>query len=309
MRVADSSAARRTIFWRVSSFAPTMAFGILAIAARTQGLPQLAIALLLIALLLFVISLVRNAGAVLSAVDTDKATPVLVLFTWVAACGVLSQQLPSARWAFAVLGAAGFGGALIALARAVRSPGRPAPEDVTGSWLLAAVAVQSLSIMCGSLGGGAFSAGAIGLWAAGLVIYLLVIALILRQLVRREVGLGELTPDYWIAMGALAISTVSATQARPPARFAPVVWVAAGAWVPYLCVVEAVRLKRGGVAVRYDLLRWSTVFPLGMFSVATHDLGFSKLEPVAAAFLWIGLAVALWNVIAAARHLLPARAC
>jgi hypothetical protein len=38
-----------------------------------------------------------------------------------------------------------------------------------------------------------------------------------------------------------------------------------------------------------------------MFSVATHDLGVAALQPIAAAFLWSGLAVGILNLVAASR--------
>lgn len=278
-----------------------MAAGILSIAARSQSEPQLSIALLILSLLAFSVSLALNVRATAAGLAQDKSAPVIVLFTWVAACGVLGQQLEA--WPFALLAAVGFAAAVLALAREVRSPGSITVRNVAASWLLAVVALQSLSIVCSRLRIGPFPEFGLGLWFAGAATYGFVIVLILGRLIRRDVGVEDLTPDYWIAMGALAMSTVAATQVPPLVRFEPALWVAAAAWIPYLLVVEALALKRRGFEVRYDPLRWSTVFPLGMFSVATHDLGVPALAPIAAVFFVAGLAVAAWMLFAGAWRL------
>jgi tellurite resistance protein TehA-like permease len=53
--------------------------------------------------------------------------------------------------------------------------------------------------------------------------------------------------------------------------------------------------------VRYHFGQWSVVFPLGMYSVATHDmsaaLGLDFLGMVETAFFWA--AVAAWVAVAA----------
>jgi len=286
-----------------------MAAGILSIAARSQNQPQLSDALLVVGLLALGISVARNVRAVVALDDRDTPALVLVLFTWVAACGVLSQRLDEvhalafASSALDILAVGGLVGALIAMARVLRSPGPATATNVTGSWLLAAVALQSLSIECGALRNGLFVGCAVVLWLAGIATYGFVMFLILRRLTRRDIGLDDLTPDYWIAMGALAISTVAATQVHALAKFAPALWLVAAVWIPYLCVMEALRAcsRRSELALAYDSLRWSTVFPLGMFSVATHDLGVAALQPIAAAFLWSGLAVGILNLVAASR--------
>ncbi|HKC18735.1 MAG TPA: hypothetical protein VKE27_03810 [Candidatus Dormibacteraeota bacterium] len=293
---------------RLSTFAPTMAAGILSVAARGQQEVGLSGALLLLGLLAFGFTVAVNVRALASWEDRDRRAAPFVLFTWVAACGVIGQRFhdasPTIASGLGLLAAVGFLGALIVLARAVRMVGGPFAWDVTGSWLLAAVAVQSLAIASATTPAGAATAlVAMGLWVAGMATYGGLIALILRRIVRRHVGIEDLTPDYWIAMGALAISTVAATQIRPIAILAPVIWAGAAVWIPYLCVVEAAQVRKRGLVVLYDALRWSTVFPLGMFSVATFDLGIRPLEPVAVLFLWAGILVAMWNLIAGAANL------
>jgi hypothetical protein len=281
-----------------------MAAGILSISAAMQRESALSEALLLLGLFAFGFTAAANVRAIGSRDGRDRRAAPLVLFTWVAACGVIGQRvhsmLPLASSVLVVLAAAGFAGALLLLIRAVASTGSPLTWKVTGSWLLAMVAVQSLAIDAASAGAEPLAAA---LWVVGIATYGALIALILRRIVRRHVGIEGLTPDYWIAMGALAISTVAASQIRQFAIVAPVVWAAAAVWIPYLCVVEAAQMRKRGIVVLYDALRWSTVFPLGMFSVATLDLRAGALDSIAATFLWAGIVVAVWNLIAAAANL------
>jgi hypothetical protein len=102
---------------------------------------------------------------------------------------------------------------------------------------------------------------------------------------------------------------VAATEIEPLPKLAPAVWAGAALWIPCLCVMEVIRVQRVGLGMRYDFLRWSTVFPLGMFNVASHDLGIPALDPIAAAFLWVGLAVAILNVAAGAAPLRRESTC
>jgi tellurite resistance protein TehA-like permease len=281
----------------LSTFAPSMAAGILSIAGRAQGLWLLSDVLLALGVLALAATAVFDAQTFAAERARDRANVVLVLFSWVAACGVLGQRLNDST--LFALAAVGFVAALIVLIQAVRESGPASTWNVTGSWLLGVVAIQSLSIACASLQRPLLAACALFLWLAGMAIYGFLIALILRRLMRRVVDVGAGGPDNWIAMGALAISTVAARQVLPLATLAPAIWVAAAAWIPYLCAMEALVVWRRGVQWKYDALRWSTVFPLGMFSLATHDLGLPTLRPVETVFLWVGLTVAILNLVAA----------
>jgi hypothetical protein len=97
----------------------------------------------------------------------------------------------------------------------------------------------------------------------------------LRQLVN---GHG----DHWIAGGALAISALCAGSITGAAdalgRFGDqrpvlvtgtlVLWWLAVAWLLPLIVTEAIRPRLG-----YDVRRWATVFPLGMYPACSFTVG------------------------------------
>ena len=191
-------------------------------------------------------------------------------------------------------------------------------EGFDGNWLLAVVATQSLAIL-GTGVAKAFSAPetvvftSLCLFLLGAVFYLVVITLILYRWLFEEMRPDQLTPSYWINMGAAAIATVAAVQLVPAVRSYPALadtggfvvgqavlfWSVATWWLPLLIAVMVWRHVIGGVALTYRFEYWSMVFPLGMYTVATF--GFAQLVGVAALsfipriFLWI--AVAAWCVV------------
>lgn len=140
---------------------------------------------------------------------------------------------------------------------------------------------------------------ALGLAAYGFVLW----RFDLRQLL---VGAG----DQWVAGGALAIATLACAQAAAAfggaARFVRledalaeaslVLWALAAAWLPLLVVTE-LRAPR----LVFDVRRWATVFPLGMYaasSFAVADVtGHAWLTDFAR--VWIWAAVAVWALVLA----------
>jgi tellurite resistance protein TehA-like permease len=140
------------------------------------------------------------------------------------------------------------------------------------------------------------------LLAAGLVLYVVV----LRSFAFRELVVGA--GDHWITGGALAICTLAAAQLATatgtldvsPAtsdvlRHASVVlWTGSMCWFPVLLAVEVARPRP-----RYDLRRWSTVFPLGMYAACSFAVGSTSdlhaVTRLAQAAGW--LAFAAWLVV------------
>ncbi len=164
----------------------------------------------------------------------------------------------------------------------------------TGTRLLAVVSTQSLAILA-VLVRGIPAAFGIALLALGVALYVVLIARLPPSELRRGSG------DVWIGMGALAISALAAAHVYAAAgghalrvlTFA--LWVAATCWLPPLVFRELRWCKLG-----FEPKRWSTVFPLGMYSAATaavaKRLGLHDL-PLADVFL--GIAIAAWLLTAA----------
>ena len=139
----------------------------------------------------------------------------------------------------------------------------------------------------------------------GLVFYLFVLsAFDLRQLLA---GAG----DHWVSGGALAIATLACAHAAGAAAAlgglrasdgsldtaALALWAAAAAWLPPLLAAEAVSLRTA-----YDVRRWSTVFPLGMYAVCSFAVadvdGISGMASFARVWIWIAFGV--WLVVSGA---------
>jgi tellurite resistance protein TehA-like permease len=140
---------------------------------------------------------------------------------------------------------------------------------------------------------------------------------------------ADLTPPYWVAMGATAITVLAGARivqmadapmvsaTRGLIAGASVVFWAFGTWlIPALVAAGWWRHKVHRIPLRYEASWWSIVFPLGMYGVAGHYLGRADDLPIVRAIggneTWVALAVWVCAFVAMLRHLartvfLPAR--
>jgi tellurite resistance protein TehA-like permease len=142
-------------------------------------------------------------------------------------------------------------------------------------------------------------------FALGLALYVFVLASFdFRQLVE---GNG----DQWVSGGALAISTLAAGRisigahslqqlggaVSPFNTLSVVLWALSLAWLPALLVAEAIRPR-----LEYDVRRWATVFPVGMYAACSFDAGRAARIPGLGDFarVWVWFGLALWCVVFAA---------
>ncbi|MFJ6938728.1 tellurite resistance/C4-dicarboxylate transporter family protein [Streptomyces sp. NPDC101132] len=177
-------------------------------------------------------------------------------------------------------------------------------RGMPGAAFLTCVATQALAVLAGTLslaGHGEWLArAALACFLLGLVLYGEALARFDFRQVRE--GLG----DQWVAGGALAISALAGSKltaspvftgtAHDVLRTATLVLVGLDlAWYVVLLFAEA-RWPRPA----YDIRRWSTVFPLGMTSVACLSTaaatGVDWLESTGRVLLWIALG--FWVVTA-----------
>ncbi|MCC6165970.1 MAG: tellurite resistance/C4-dicarboxylate transporter family protein [Caldilineaceae bacterium] len=309
-----------------------MATGIVSIAADQQGQALLARILFGANLLfypaltaLLVLRLIRHWPRVLDDFTSHSRGPGFL--TVVAATCVLARQFqiivhqPATA---AVLWLAGLG--LWALliyaflaATTVREPKPGLETGLNGSWLLLVVSAQSLSVTGGRVAAsvGAWRDAALGLTLAlfllGGMFYGLIISLIFYRFTFFRLMPRKLAPPYWINMGAMAITTLAGATLVVEARAWPLVqelypflmgltlvaWVTATWWIPLLLVLGLWRHGRRGFPLSYHPSYWSMVFPLGMYSAASFQLGaatgLSFLELIAAISLIVALAA--WIVV------------
>src|SRR5262249_31405690 len=94
---------------------------------------------------------------------------------------------------------------------------KPRLEDgLNGAWLLAVVGTQAVSVLACQLVP-LLAAGApdvplfvaLAFWLVGSMLYIWLIALIFHRILFLPLAPGDLTPPYWINMGAMAISTLA----------------------------------------------------------------------------------------------------
>jgi tellurite resistance protein TehA-like permease len=184
---------------------------------------------------------------------------------------------------------------------------------MSGTWLLAVVASQTLAIVCATAartaGLPSLAVAGAAAWLTGIALYLVLAAPLAARL-RRLAARRRFSPDYWILMGALAISALAATvlvhapgtPLRGGLRAGGVVaWIGACAWIPLLAVAD---LRAAGQGDRDPLsarARWSMVFPLAMFSASAqayaHVEHTSALARIGTAAAWVALVA--WCLVAA----------
>ncbi|MGW3954314.1 tellurite resistance/C4-dicarboxylate transporter family protein [Streptomyces sp. NPDC004752] len=250
----------------------------------------------------FVTGMLRNRERWLAEAKTPGA------LTAVAATTVLGTRI-------SVLGLHTLAEALLALA-AVLWPvllflvGRNLRPRMPGSVFLICVATQGLAVLGATLAAAEATAWlaqtALVLFWLGLALYPVALARFdARQLLK---GAG----DHWILAGALAISALAGARliaADSPALYlwneddrdvlhtvTVLLLVLDLACSVVLVIAEVVRPRP-----RYDVRRWSTVFPMGMTAAAALSvsaaLGTSWPQGLGHVLLWV--AVAAWLAVAA----------
>ncbi len=306
-------------------FAAVMATGIVSIAADAHGYSLIsdtlavsaALALTLLVAWVLLKTLVRHAFPFDDVRDPDVA---LRLFTFVAACAVLAARLqahPIVTWALGVVALAAW---LLLVPIAARGmwPHRwvGLHDRAHGAWELASVATSGLAIVAAVLalhGGHVVLLGFSGaMWILAIVVYCLMTWLILWRAATAPEPDGR-APDSWILMGGLAIATLAGDHIHRAARSVAasdwlvhgvrtvtvMTWVLATLWIPPLVYAGLRRINRRAGTLRFAGVWWAMVFPLGMYSAATHamalETGWPSLRTVSLVFFWIALTA--WLIV------------
>ena len=322
-------------------FGMVMATGIVAIAAWQQGLLLLAGALFTLNVgayallwLLYLLRLLRHPSDV--AVDIADHMRSPGFFTMVAASGVLgcevllladNERLALFLWFVAVvLWLVLTYGIFTAL---IIRQGKPTLDrGIHGGWLLVVVATQSIAVLSALLAartGTSFRLQldflALSLWLCGGMLYIWIATLVFYRCIFFPVSPGDLTPPYWIGMGAMAISTLAGALLSINALDAPFLqplrpfingftlsyWAAGTWWIPLLIILSLWRHVRRRFPLRYDPLYWSAVFPLGMYAASTFEMAHAmNLEFLAwVPDVFLGAALIAWTAafVGVLRHL------
>ncbi len=286
-------------------FSLVMATGIVSIASYAAGLTIIASALFQLNIFLFAVlwifNVVRIVGytrTVVEDLSSHAAGPGF--FTMIAGTCVLGTQFALFGGPSRVAGVLLLAGILLwavlfyavftALIVKARKP--PLGRGIDGTWLVATVATESISVLASlvanqySIYRDLLSFASLCMFLVGGMLYILVIAFIAYRLLFAELPAEETGPAYWINMGALAItslagSTLACIEYGPallhllfPVVIAIAVasWAAASCWIPLLLCLGVWRHGIKRVKIIYSYQYWSMVFPLGMYTACTFHL-------------------------------------
>ena len=187
-------------------------------------------------------------------------------------------------------------------------------KGISGAWLLAVVATQSIAVLSALLAAHVGQPGklemnflALSMWLWGGMLYIWMMSLIFYRYTFFALPPSDLSPPYWINMGAMAISTLAGSLLIINAPDAPFLtsllpfikgftvfyWATGTWWIPMLVILAIWRHIYKRFPLKYDPLYWGAVFPLGMFAVCTdrmsQALGLSFLGFLPTTFFYIAL--------------------
>lgn len=323
-----------------SYFAMVMATGVVSIAAHLLNLPFIAKSLLILNIFFFIIltvaSLLRlifyRSYLITDLLDHARAPG---FFTTVAAFCVLglqvivlwdNYQLAAILWIMAIVLWLLLTYTIFTLFT-IKEEKPGLSEGINGSWLLAVVSTQALAVLSARLSLH-FEAHkliinffAFSMWLWGGMQYIWMISLIFYRYTFFRFSPGDLSPPYWINMGAMAISSLAGAQLIINTPHAPFLfstlaflkgftifyWATGSWWIPMLFILAIWRHYYKRFPFSYDSLYWGAVFPLGMYTAATFEMARAmKLDfllPVSNSFIYIAFLAWLTTFIGLISHL------
>lgn len=281
-------------------FALVMATGIVSGGLRLDGWRPVSEALLWLGVAGFAGLLVATGWRLLrhrSQVVADELDPSrsFAFFTVAAGADVLANRLALderlvGAAVFLVIGSVTWLllGYTLPLVLMTRHGLRPALAQADGTWFLWIVGAQSVVVAVTALPGaraGWLEPLAVTVWCVGVVLYLAVAVLVLGRLFAFPVQAGQFTPSYWVFMGATAISALAGARlphwttspliaaVTPMVAGLSVLLWAFGTWTIPALVIQSVWWEEARPPLLYDHGMWSIVFPVGMYGVASRQLG------------------------------------
>jgi tellurite resistance protein TehA-like permease len=319
-------------------FALVMATGIVSLAMQNHHAYALSVALLWVTVLAYAVLLIVSLCRVVAfpdrvAADLSDPARAFGYFTFVAATDVLGTRLAADRHHAVALLLLGIGwlawlvfGYVIPWTAVLGQARRPVLQFANGTWFIWVVASQSIAVLAAALepsvtaGRRELALLAVFSWSVGAFLYAAAGVFVAARLLLYPVRPADLTPPYWVAMGATAITVLAGARivqmadapmvaaTRGLIAGASVVFWAFGSWlIPPLIAAAIWRHVVHRVPLRYEAPLWSVVFPLGMYGVGGHYLGQADHLPIVKAIgadeSWVALAAWALTFLAMLHHL------
>lgn len=325
---SDFTAALRNL--NPGYFALVMGTSIVSIGLHRVGLDAASLALLGIAAIsylvlwvLYIWRAISHREALLHDLrDPEKA---FAFFTVVAGTGVLAVALGGHGAAVLSTGLIGFAtllwfvfGYFLPWQVLMTRDGHPILARTNGTWFVWAVASQSLAVGMAQVQAHLVRAAdwigilAVLTWSVGVVLYAGIAVLVLLRVIHFGITAEEFEPPFWVAMGALAIAVVAGTgivgmESTPMidatstliAGTVVIFWSFCIWLIPVLVGAGVWRHVGHRIPLKYTPALWSMVFPVGMFAVASLNLGRVDRLPIVEAIggLMLVVAVVIWLVV------------
>lgn len=313
-------------------FALVMASGILSMGMQLQGFSVLSTALLAVCAVAWAVLAVLTVWRFLAyrrALYEEFLDPrrAFGFFTFVAGTNVLATRLSTTGWHAVTAGllvAAGLLwvllGYVVPWTAVLSRRERPVVSTANGTWFIWVVASQSVAVAAAALdpvtgspaGRHALSLVAVVCWSVGLFLYASAGVLVALRMMLYPLSPGDLTPPYWVSMGACAITVLAASRIvemtdtpmmavmrELVAGMGVLFWAFATWLIPVLTAAGWWRHRIHRIPLVYDPTLWSVIFPLGMYAVASIYLGRADDLPIVgmigAGWLWV--AFGAWAVV------------
>jgi tellurite resistance protein TehA-like permease len=314
-------------------FALVMASGIISVGMRLGGHIAVSVLLLAICAVSFVVLVVLNVWRVTAypdAVLSDFLDPArgFGFFTFIAGGNVLGVRLAMDGHHAMSAGLLAVGlvawlllGYVIPWTSVLGRSERPVLDKANGTWFIWVVAGQSVAASSATLQPvlpplrDALAVVAVFAWSVSLFLYAAVGIMVSARLLIYELRPTDLTPPYWVAMGAAAITVlagarivemvdtpmVEATRGLV-AGVSVSIWAFATWLIPVLVAAGWWRHRTHRVPLRYEPSLWSMVFPMGMYAVAATYLSRADDLPLVGIVGAVGIwgALGVWTVVLAA---------
>jgi tellurite resistance protein TehA-like permease len=284
-----------------ASWTIVMSCGVVSIDLHTVHQPVLSAILLWFATAVWLVLVVVLAAPLAGRRGDRRGATSPVVLASVAATAVLGTRLAleDDRVAAVLLVIAAIGWVLL-----VPPVLRHWTTPTTGISFVLGVATDGLALLSATLAVACRAGWLLDAAALLLLLGLAFYAFTVTRFDLRQLLLGH--GDHWIAGGALAIAALAAGRiteaARTLGRFAPlnqlftvgtlVLWCLAVAWLLPLIVTECVRPR-----LVYDVRRWATVFPLGMYAacsvVVGQVTGLVAISSIGPAGTWVAVGATL----------------